>query len=141
MNDDSISRQAAIDTLAIDEKLLKRVLDNADIVGNEREKYEWGLGLIEAHIADIKDLSSVQPWKICVANITLSEDQVREAVEKAKGGILHNMPTVIEPERKTGRWKVTPVYIKCSECGESFMLMPQNFCPNCGADMRGEENE
>lgn len=43
-----------------------------------------------------------------------------------------------EPERKKGKWKITPVYIKCSECGESFMLIPQNFCPNCGADMRGD---
>jgi DNA-directed RNA polymerase subunit RPC12/RpoP len=34
-----------------------------------------------------------------------------------------------------GRWEVTPMYIKCSECGEPFMLIPQNFCPNCGAKM------
>ena len=34
-----------------------------------------------------------------------------------------------------GKWEVTPVYIKCSECGESFMLIPQNYCPNCGAKM------
>lgn len=40
-----------------------------------------------------------------------------------------------QPERKKGRWKVTPVYIKCSECGESFMLIPQNYCPHCGAKM------
>ena len=39
-----------------------------------------------------------------------------------------------QPERK-GEWTVTPVYIKCSECGESFMLIPQNYCPNCGAFM------
>ena len=38
-----------------------------------------------------------------------------------------------------GRWKVTPIYIKCSECGECFMLIPQNYCPNCGADMREDE--
>lgn len=35
-----------------------------------------------------------------------------------------------------GKWKVTSIYIKCLECGECFMLIPQNFCPNCGADMR-----
>lgn len=46
-----------------------------------------------------------------------------------------------EPERKKGRWTVTSLFIKCSECGEAFMLMPQNYCPNCGADMRGEEDE
>ena len=45
----------------------------------------------------------------------------------------------VQPERTKGKWKVTSVYIKCSECGESFMLIPQNYCPNCGADMRGEQ--
>ena len=39
---------------------------------------------------------------------------------------------------KHGKWTVTPIYIKCSECGESFMLIPQNYCPNCGARMDKE---
>jgi rubrerythrin len=39
---------------------------------------------------------------------------------------------------KHGKWTVTPVYIKCSECGKSFMLIPQNYCPNCGARMDAE---
>ena len=37
-----------------------------------------------------------------------------------------------------GRWeKDTPMGYKCSVCG---CLMPgkPNFCPNCGADMRGD---
>ncbi len=40
-----------------------------------------------------------------------------------------------------GKWKVNPVYIKCSLCKEAFLLIPQNFCPNCGADMREVEHE
>ena len=53
--------------------------------------------------------------------------------------IINSLPTVDAEPVRHGKWKVTPVYIKCSECGESFMLIPQNYCPNCGADMRGEE--
>ena len=37
-----------------------------------------------------------------------------------------------------GRWTVTPVCIKCSECGEIFPFVPQNYCPNCGARMDAE---
>lgn len=59
--DDLISRQAVIDALNVGTELLRRVLDNADIVGVERAKFEWGLGLIESCISDIKDLPSAQP--------------------------------------------------------------------------------
>ena len=46
-----------------------------------------------------------------------------------------------QPKRMRGRWEVNPIYIKCSECGESFMLIPQNYCPNCGADMREQSHD
>ena len=39
---------------------------------------------------------------------------------------------------KHGKWTVTPVYIKCSECGV-LRFGESYYCPNCGADMRGEE--
>ena len=58
---DLISRQAAIDTLNVGAELLRCVLDDADIVGAERAKYEWGLGLIESSINDIEELQSAQP--------------------------------------------------------------------------------
>ena len=59
--DDLISRQAAIDALNVGAELLRRVLDDADIVGAERAKYEWGLGLIESYISDMKEIPSAQP--------------------------------------------------------------------------------
>lgn len=46
---------------------------------------------------------------------------------------IYNAPT-IDPV-KHGRWEINPWYIKCSECGEPFMLIPQNYCPCCGAKM------
>ena len=51
---------------------------------------------------------------------------------------LNHAPTVDAVPVRHGKWMVTPVYIKCSECGESFMLIPQNYCPNCGARMDEE---
>lgn len=58
---DTISRQAAIDVLSFEKEMLNRVLDDMDVVGAEREKYSWGLGLVESYIADMKDLPSTQP--------------------------------------------------------------------------------
>lgn len=58
--------------------------------------------------------------------------------QKLFDSIVDSQPTVDAVPVRHGKWTVTPVYIKCSECGESFMLIPQNYCPNCGARMDGE---
>ncbi len=50
----------------------------------------------------------------------------------------HIAPTIDAVPVRRGKWKVTSCYIKCSECGECFMLIPQNYCPNCGARMDEE---
>lgn len=55
-----------------------------------------------------------------------------------------------EPEQKKGEWLHKPneydddTY-ECSRCGEPWTLIEgtpkennMNYCPNCGADMRGE---
>lgn len=49
-----------------------------------------------------------------------------------------------QPERKTGKWKpISDGYLdiyECNQCGETEDY-ERNFCPNCGADMRGEQDE
>lgn len=52
----------------------------------------------------------------------------------------------IEPERKMGKWLDGYQYgYKCSECGGYLEIdcgdVEMNYCPNCGVDMRGENNE
>lgn len=61
----------------------------------------------------------------------------------AVDAIVENAPT-IEPERKKGEWEIYIISMldgegcRCSECG--FEGVPYwDFCPNCGADMRGEK--
>lgn len=46
---------------------------------------------------------------------------------------IQSQPTIDAEPVRHGKWAVTHIYIKCSECGESFPLIPQNYCPNCGA--------
>lgn len=81
------------------------------------------------------------------------EDEKREIKME-----LDKLPSA-QPERKMGHWKRDNTYHgddtsgflapnwRCSECGGQaiinswFMYDLTNFCPNCGADMRGEEHE
>ena len=60
---------------------------------------------------------------------------------------IQDTPT-IAPERKRGRWIQTRhfgcMYRMCSNCSaerKDDLSTGWNFCPNCGADMRGEQNE
>lgn len=61
---------------------------------------------------------------------------------------IAQMPTI---EPKKGKWikhsighEHTPWGFDCSECGEWLVVGEEivkkyNYCPNCGADMRGEQ--
>lgn len=56
--------------------------------------------------------------------------------------LIENAPTI--EERKKGKWIKREIGWKCSNCtlctndrgADSF-----NYCPNCGADMRGDRDE
>jgi len=73
----------------------------------------------------------------------------QDALDRAEGAIF-NLPSA-QPERKTGKWIEVDDYYncisgRCSVCGwESHLyeddVVGMNFCPNCGADMRGEQNK
>ena len=61
-------------------------------------------------------------------------------------GTVKTLPSV-QPERQTGHWERDGHHIKCSVCGiwmcdtdREGDAIPNSFCPNCGADMKGEQD-
>ena len=51
-------------------------------------------------------------------------------------------------DRPKGKWIIDGHHIRCNRCNEYICntdregnKIPDNFCPNCGADMRGDKNE
>ena len=115
---DVIYRQDAIDKLAISKEFLMRVLDDMDVVGQDREKFSWGVGLIESCINDIEELPPAEPRK------------------KGKW-IPDEIAAYDMPKGEPRGW----VPWLCSECGWCVGKHQTAFCPSCGADMRGEEDE
>ena len=120
---DLISRQAAIDAI------------NGVLVEDDACKVWFRLAL--------QNLPSAQPEQECEKCIFKPFKQ-------------------FQPERKKGKWikmsDTDGIYWACSECGEDlprvsrynpqFDLFPRlesiektKFCPNCGADMRGEQDD
>lgn len=57
--------------------------------------------------------------------------------------LLEGLPSA-QPERIRGRW-IEKLHVHgvayCSLCDYELHTNDTNFCPNCGADMRGEQNE
>ena len=83
-------------------------------------------------IDDVLDLFGISDDDI-YAKHTI-EDALYEGTLKAL-----SLPSA-EKEREKGEWKnVAFLTCECSECGAQFHeLEYDNFCPNCGANMRGE---
>ena len=73
----------------------------------------------------------------------LKESKCREIENR------YNMLPSAQPERKKGKWMLVEYpngyyHAECSECGEEFAEelywhKKAHFCPNCGAEMRGEQ--
>lgn len=64
--------------------------------------------------------------------------------EKVGADMRGEQPT-IEPKRKKGKWidksnGIEGAWNYCSVCGEQAIDL-YDFCPNCGADMRGEQDD
>lgn len=116
MKNDLISRRTVINTLNVGAELLRRVLDDADIVCAEREKYEWGLGLIESYISDMKELPSVQP-------------------ERIKGHWI-----AITSWNNTYKCSVCGRLLVNITDGKNKVAKNYPYC-HCGADMRGGQDE
>ena len=98
--------------------------------------------------------------EICV-NTPISIDETWEQLYDAVVKAIDNAPTVEYtfegafqktvceqrlycPARPKGEWVIDGHHRRCKKCGEYFCMadsegneIPSNFCPNCGADMRG----
>lgn len=145
---DPIDRQAAIDAFNCTNELIVSGEANAHNVTNYINKV---IGKIEALPS-----AQLKPIKLKVDR-ELTEEEIKNLKQKIADSPIVLLPSA-QPERETGKWERHNTYHgddtsgsvdpdwRCSECGgraninEWFMYDLTDFCPNCGADMRGEKD-
>ena len=95
----------------------------------------------------IEILSELRSWFSCFDE---KEGLAYHALSLAIRAIKAN--STAEPERKKGKWQWCGNHHLCSECDEWALTrwdenecdevdILTDYCPNCGADMRGEQDE
>lgn len=163
--EDCISRRAAIDAMNTWDKfgcapngMLVRYDDNKHYVPYVR--YDDMVYVIKSlppaqpdHVADISKKvegdcisrqAAVVDFMAFVKSLNLSRDDYRAMMEYI------DELSAVQPERKKGRWlrygedgypnNEDTVFWQCDQCLEQYTGRTKripNFCPNCGADMRG----
>ena len=78
-------------------------------------------------------------------NIGIKQNVDETLVDVAENRLenwFNELPSV-QPERLKGKWIHQSKFsrIECDQCGKVFRntFASKNFCPNCGADMRGAQ--
>ena len=98
-----------------------------------------------ARYIDADNLSKVKYHNLPYTHIVPNGENV-ESYERgwndAIDAIIENEPTADVRENVKGEWIEDGALTKCSVCGNtSEFCGTENFCYNCGADMRGEAND
>lgn len=106
------------------------------------------------HCIDCK-LNGTKQCKTCVINLICERLDLQPTVEPFEPDYVgaerlearqrgyadgyHNgmeIGKTLNPRIKQGKW----IFSRCDQCGAYHNSMYRNFCPNCGADMRGDNN-
>ena len=143
---DTISRQAAIDAWKED---FKGFVNSLDML---RDDYKGIMEYIDELLSVQSELAKYSP-KLDNENGELISrqaaiDAVSEACFELRGvfgrceDALKALPSA---QPRKGKWiNNSPVTMKCDQCGyviSDWKWHESNFCPNCGADMRGGQDE
>ena len=102
-------------------------------------------------VSEIIELLSAQPepCEDAVKTITEASFTGKDGLDYVETLVALNALKMQKPERRRGRWIVTSEfedcrYVKCNQCKVTQVFYHNkpltNFCPNCGADMMGDQN-
>ena len=121
--------------------LYRRIKTECNPYGKPTIDFESGKRVLDI----IDNEPTVEPQKVLIANVTFDMEKLKELtdeiIERIKNGEI-----VLQDERPKGEWINEFDSLKCPFCGmaiddEVHWLYSEefdfNFCPNCGASMKG----
>ena len=140
--DDLISRQAAIDAV-------RSYYDEFDTSDKSIEDRIKALPSAQPNVHDtnVGDIISRQDAIDALGErpMVWAESDYELGARNQYDADVLALETLPSAERKKGRWitKSTngEMFDVCSACGYVEWDDSHNYCPNCGAEMRGEEDE
>ena len=157
---DLISRQAAIDALNKECETIDLALESQTLMYEIRERLHQRRGQNREDVEAIKALSSSQPERKKydfekqihamfdhIWDTEIEHPVFQDTVGDLMQAVIQVYYNSAEPERKKGKWiydsESYPLgnpagHYNCDQCGESVSCK-SNYCPNCGADMRGKD--
>jgi rubrerythrin len=74
--------------------------------------------------------------------LNYDREQYQKGYADAKRDYARPHGEWIEESSETGALGIKYTWVKCNQCGwNSSLVIPKNYCPNCGADMRKEASD
>lgn len=120
-------------------EVYKQVMRERDIAIEQLKElgYDFGQNIrtSEDCVSRAEAIEAITEW--------WSDTLENTIIEKDPIDVLNSLPPVT-PTRKVGKWIQISGGCKCPFCDMAFSRLKEdcsdNFCPECGADMRGESN-
>lgn len=119
----------------IDADELKRAIeDRIDYVPSNDYDEGWN-SAINTAIDEIDNAPTVEANSI-IDGLNNEIDDLSENL----AWYINERNRLLKERRPHGKWIIEHDWVHCFPCGHE-QNYPSNFCPNCGADMRGNDNE
>ena len=146
---DLVSRQQAIDALrnylvgkniSCDGTMMARLIENEVI---NKLPSAHGTNLAEVGTDCISRQAAIDALRTCYDTETITMDNGDEYINYGDAvGEIEQLPPI---QPKMGKWVLVcdnnGMHFVCNQCGAWRYHQEQNFCGECGADMRGEQDD
>lgn len=134
----SLPSEAYLQTIATEryKDLCEYFGDREDPILTDRREFKRWLDRVRWHVKKVDELTKRSEDEWCTE--CKEYDNEKHYCPRFRK-VIRRTVQEIEEERKKGKWLLTDTMYACNKC-HSVFYETSPFCPNCGADMRGEKD-